>query len=43
MERTLFMRLPAWLDDKLRENADKQATDRQGVVRALLVEKLGAK
>lgn len=42
MECTLFMRLPEWLDLKLRERAERLATDRQGYVRALLVRELGA-
>lgn len=42
MECTLFMRLPEWLDSRLREHAEKNATDRQGVIRALLVQEFGA-
>lgn len=41
MEATLFMRLPTWLDDRLRAVAEQQATDRQGIIRALLVQELG--
>lgn len=43
MDATLFLSLPNWLDELLRERADKSATTRQGVVRQLLVQELGSK
>ncbi|WP_204081386.1 hypothetical protein [Mycobacterium riyadhense] len=41
MDATLFLTLPAWLDARLRDCAEREATNRQGIVRRLLVRELG--
>jgi hypothetical protein len=43
MEATLFMKLPEWLDSRLREQAKNNAQHRQQYIRSLLIRELGIK
>lgn len=43
MESSFYMRLPGWLDERLRQHAEREAMSRQVYIRSLLVKELGGR